>query len=90
LRHGVKLVNYHIHLYKYPTAIHERMSRAMDKLVSIAYDENIIEFGSRVMSFLICIDFLALVYDNVRAKPLATFLETCLFSTHIVARIRPP
>jgi hypothetical protein len=46
LRHGVELVNHHLRLYEYPTAVHEYMSRIMDEWVHTAYGRNIIKLGS--------------------------------------------
>jgi hypothetical protein len=46
LRHGVELVNDHLRLYEYPTAIHEYMNRIMDEWVHTAYGRNIIKLGS--------------------------------------------
>ena len=46
LRHGVELVDNHLGLYEYPTAVHEYMSRIMDKWVHAIYGRNIVELRS--------------------------------------------
>lgn len=46
LRHGVELIDNHIELYEYPTAVQEYMSRTMDEWVHATYGRNIIKLGS--------------------------------------------
>ena len=46
LRHGVELMNHHIHLIEYPTALHEVMTRRMDIWVFQAYSLQLIAMGS--------------------------------------------
>lgn len=46
LRHGVELVNHHIRLNEYPTAVHEFMSRQMDRWVDRSFGDRIAMLGS--------------------------------------------
>ena len=46
LRHGVELVDNHLGLYEYPTAVHEHMNRTMDEWVNAVYGRNIVKLGS--------------------------------------------
>ena len=46
LRHGVELVDNHLGLYEYPTAVHGHMSRTMDEWVHAIYGRNIVKLGS--------------------------------------------
>lgn len=46
LRHGVELVDHHIGLYEYPTAVHEYLNRTMDEWVHATYGRDIIKLGS--------------------------------------------
>ena len=46
LRHGVELVNYRIRLIEYPTAVHEYMTRKMDKWMDRSFGDDLEMLGS--------------------------------------------
>jgi len=46
LRHGVELVNYRIRLIEYPTAVHEYMTRNMDKWMDRSFGDDLEMLGS--------------------------------------------
>jgi len=46
LRHGVELINYRIRLIEYPTAVHEYMTRKMDKWMDRSFGDDLEMLGS--------------------------------------------
>lgn len=69
LRHGVELVKHRICFVEYPSALHEFMSRKMDKWVDRCCGDNIVMLGSTSKgSSLFWTNVLALVYEAGHGK----------------------